>query len=363
MLIFDLLIAFGAFQAFFIAVIILAQGSTLPRKFFALFLVIEGITLVERLLVETDLIASAPHILGVSYPLSFVKPPILLLAAFAIVNSGFKLRKVHLLHFIPFLIFFLMNIPFYLQPAQSKIDTVMAFMEFVPTYNTFQFYLYFAFFLNIGAYIVATVVTLNRYRKHVKNNKLVNWYRWVLILYGITLIIGFVYFVIRPIGIIEIPFFNTISMLTMTFLVQSIAYSFFMQANVFNARNTISMESLEQMASDESRIRKLLEEEKVFLDDSLTLVAFAAKLDLSKKYVSDLFNQRLGNSFKDVINQYRVKEAQEIMQNETDNHTQLIAIGHESGFNNKVSFYRAFKRYTGKSPSEYFQSLATNRSN
>ena len=33
----------------------------------------------------------------------------------------------------------------------------------------------------------------------------------------------------------------------------------------------------------------------------------------------------------------------------------LIDIAYDSGFNNKVSFYRVFKEFEGQSPSEYLE--------
>lgn len=357
-LIFQILIAFGAFQALFISLILLTSGKkSLPRKFFALFLIIEGITLIERLLVETDLINTVPHLLGISYPISFVKPPILFLTALAIVGTNFRLRKKHVWHFIPFLIVLLMNVPFYFQNGAQKLAIVQEFMSFVPTYTSFEFYLYFSFYLNIGTYIALTISTLRRYQIHVKNNKLANWYLNVLWLYGIILLIGFVYFVIQPAGIVEIPFFNMVSMLTMTFLVQSVAYSFLVKSNIFNGGNASVVNNIEQQVSDQKLIKQKLEIEKVYLDDALSLTDFAKSLDMPQKYVSHLINQHFGNSFKDLVNHYRIEEAKHIMRKEAESEISLIDIAHEAGFNNKVSFYRVFKRYTGKSPSEYFDKI------
>ena len=45
------------------------------------------------------------------------------------------------------------------------------------------------------------------------------------------------------------------------------------------------------------------------------------------------------------------------MKREIDSSIQLIDIAYDSGFNNKVSFYRSFKRHTDQSPSAYFEAL------
>ncbi|NAS31707.1 helix-turn-helix domain-containing protein [Flavobacteriaceae bacterium R38] len=362
-LVFNIFIAFGAFQALFISFIILSQrNKSLPKVFFSLFLIIEGITLIERLLAESDLIYAVPHLLGISYPISFLKPPLLFLMTLAIVNTKFKLRKIHSLHLIPFFIILLFNIPFYFLNASQKLEFVQAFLTKEITYLSFDFFLSLSFFFHIGIYIMACVITLKRFKTHVKNNKLVNWNLSVLVLYSIFLITHFIYFVIQPSGILSIPQFNTISMLIMTFVIQSVAYSFITRSNIFNNKNTIDLSNVQKLVEDEKLIRNKLENEKVYLDDALNIDAFSKSLSLPKKYVSDLINQRFGYSFKDLINQYRVKEAKKIMEKEVHSKIQLIDIAFESGFNNKVSFYRAFKRYTDKSPSEYFNNLKNDAS-
>lgn len=357
MAIFHVLIAFGAFQALFLAIALMinAKGN-LAKKLFALFLLIEGFTLVERVLVESNLIESVPHILGISYPISFIKPPILLLMGMAILDQKFQLRKIHILHFIPFYLIFLLNLPFYWQPGASKLSLVKEFVNYSPNYSEFNFYLFLSFFLYIGIYVFQTIRNLRSYHVHIKNNKLSNWYLSVLYMYSASLLVSFIYFLLRPSGVLEVPLFNVISMLIMTFLVQSIAYSFMTKVSVFQHRSP-AINNVDQIVKDEKIIRQKFEVDKVFLDDGLSLDELASSLDFSKKYLSDLINQRFGNPFKDVLNRYRIEEAKMLMEREIDANPQLINIGLRSGFNNKVSFYRTFKKHTGKSPSAYLQAL------
>lgn len=361
-LIFNILIAFGAFQALFLAMVFLLQPKkTLPKKFFAFFLIIEGITLIERLLFETNLIEYVPHLLGISTPLNFIKPPILLFMAMAIANPKFSFKKIHSFHLTFFLLMLLMNIPLYMMNGADKIAFSRETMAAPPDYTNFNFYFSLTFFANIGAYLFVAMRVLYRYKEHVKNNQLADWYLRILILYTVALGLGLIYFVLRPAGL-EIPLFNTISMLSMTFLIQSIAYRFFMKSEILNQKSSTVGANIHQVIKDEKSIREKLEVEKVHLSDSLDLDSFARSLDLPKKYVSDLINQKFGKSFKALINEYRVEEAKAMMEKEKDLKVQLIDIGLESGFNNKVSFYRVFKQFTGKSPSEYLEDLRTSHS-
>ncbi len=358
MILFSVLIAFGACQALFISIIFLTQKSkSLPKSLFALFLIIEGLTLIERLLAETELINALPHLLGISYPLSFIKGPLLFLMAMAVVDNKFRLQKKHLLHAIPFLIVLISNLPFYFFSGEQKLEMVRSFLTKQPSYFSFDFLLSLSFFAYIGIYVAASMRTLYAYRRHVKNNKLANWQLRVLGLFCIFLGSHLLYFLLQPSGVLQIPQFNMISMLIMTFVIQSIAYGFFANSDMFSNNKSFDLNNLQQQQIDEQRIIDQFEKEKVYLEDTLNLADFALSLSLSKKYVSELINQRLGSSFKDLVSNYRVKEAQEIMQRDLDKSKKLIDIAFESGFNNKVTFYRSFKKYIGQSPSKYYNSL------
>lgn len=360
--IFHVLISFGAFQALFLALVFLLRpGKTLARTCFALFLLIEGFTLVERLLFETGLIEQVPHLLGISFPINFLKPPILLFMALAIANSKFKLRPVHSLHLIPFVLMIFMNLPLYGMPGEEKYAFVNQFMNYVPGYDDFQFYFNLSFFFNIGAYLVVAMYQLKKYRVHIPNDQLANWYYKTLLFYTGALALGMLYYLQKPAELIEIPLFNIISMLAMSFMIQSIAYRFFVSSNALNITKPPIKGTAADWSKDEQRILEKLEQEKVYLSDSLSLDEFAQSLDLPKKYVSELINLKFGKNFKSLLNHYRVEAAKNMMAHEAEDF-QLIDVGLESGFNNKVSFYRVFKQHTGQSPSEYMAGIRRHRS-
>jgi AraC-like DNA-binding protein len=68
-----------------------------------------------------------------------------------------------------------------------------------------------------------------------------------------------------------------------------------------------------------------------------------------------LINEHLIVNFLDFVNRYRVGEAQRLLQDEENDQYTLLAVAKEAGFNSKAPFNRAFKKYTGMSPSRYRQ--------
>lgn len=356
--IFQVLIAFGALQALFLAGILLSQRQQgWPKRFFALFLLIEGITLVERLLAETGLIESVPHLVGVSMPISFIKLPMLFLAVCALVNNRFHLRWVHAWHLSAFVLMLLMMMPVYFQSAEAKLAFVQEFVTRRLSYSQADFYISLSFFAYSAGYVWAIMRQLHRFRKHVRGNALVNFLWKVMVLFSVFLGSHFIYFVLEPSGLIYISTFSTISMLIMSFLIQSVAYSFIRGADPFTQKSNVDLERIEQFLGDEKQLLQALDEEKVYLNDGLSIDELAASLGWSKKQLSELINHRFGCTFTELINRYRVEEAKTIMEAKAATDLQLKEVAFDSGFNNKVSFYRTFKRHTGQAPSDYLAEL------
>ncbi|MEM7104947.1 MAG: helix-turn-helix domain-containing protein [Bacteroidota bacterium] len=351
------LIVYGICQAFFITIILLRSGNkTLFKKLFAVLLAVEGIILFERLLFETELIKSAPHLLGIAYPISFLKPPLMLFMALAATVKDFRLTLKMGWHFIPFVLILIMNLPFFGLSGAEKLESVQQFMDKIPSYQSFSFYFALSFFVYIGIYIFKSLKTLNTFRVQVVNNELVNWYRLVLMSYSVFLILHLAYFLIQPIGQFNFALVNQVSMLAMTFIIQSIAFKLIDQSTLFTTK-TPKLENIEQRNIHEDQIIQKLEKDKIYLDHDLTLEHFAKAVYLSPSYVSELINQKFGYSFKTLIKVYRLSEAKSLLENANGGKVKLIDIAYQAGFSNKVSFYRAFKEFEHVSPTEYLQNL------
>ncbi|WP_420317424.1 helix-turn-helix domain-containing protein [Ekhidna sp.] len=103
------------------------------------------------------------------------------------------------------------------------------------------------------------------------------------------------------------------------------------------------------------QLKKLIQEEKLYLRNGLRLKDLADKLDISNHQLSEILNQHMQTTFFDLINSYRVKEAKEKIKHE--NQYTLLHIAHKSGFNNKTSFVNAFKRFEGQTPSQFLKKM------
>ncbi len=104
----------------------------------------------------------------------------------------------------------------------------------------------------------------------------------------------------------------------------------------------------------EKRILCLLEEKKFFLADDSSLKAMAQVLDETPNRVSMIINSRFNRTYSDFINSYRIKWAIDRLTSEK-NKLSIEGLAYECGFGNRNSFYQAFKKETGTTPSEYMK--------
>jgi two-component system, response regulator YesN len=85
-------------------------------------------------------------------------------------------------------------------------------------------------------------------------------------------------------------------------------------------------------------------------DRTLRLDEVAKELYLTPQYLSSFFKRVVGVNFLDYVNNIRVYHAIKLLQ-ETDRKITHIAM--ECGFNNTATFNSIFKKFTGKTSSEY----------
>ena len=100
-------------------------------------------------------------------------------------------------------------------------------------------------------------------------------------------------------------------------------------------------------------LKKAVKENRYYQDPELSLNSLAAKLGLTTHELSRIINTVLKKSFNDFINEYRVADVVQKMQDPAYDHITILGIAYESGFNSQSSFSRIFKQVTGKTPLEY----------
>jgi AraC-like DNA-binding protein len=109
--------------------------------------------------------------------------------------------------------------------------------------------------------------------------------------------------------------------------------------------------------SAKAALLHLLEVEKIFRDETLTLPSLADKLKVSPHELSWLLNEEIRLSFPALISRYRVEDVKSRFSDLASNDISILQAALDAGFNTKASFNRAFKKSTGMTPSQFKKSL------
>jgi AraC-like DNA-binding protein len=106
------------------------------------------------------------------------------------------------------------------------------------------------------------------------------------------------------------------------------------------------------------RLRKAMEEEKLWLDPALNLSLLTKHTGIPSKTISAVLNQRMNKSFNEFINEYRINAIKARLIASTDKNLTIAGLAYECGFNSQPTFQRAFKSIQGESPSEFMSKKA-----
>jgi AraC-like DNA-binding protein len=95
----------------------------------------------------------------------------------------------------------------------------------------------------------------------------------------------------------------------------------------------------------------LMELEKMFADEDLSLKRLAYELSMTPHQLSQFLNEKLNSNFNTFVNRYRVDEAKKMLIEEPDR--SILSVCHGVGFNSKSVFYKAFMQSTGMTPFKF----------
>lgn len=103
-----------------------------------------------------------------------------------------------------------------------------------------------------------------------------------------------------------------------------------------------------------TRLRRLMEEERAYREEGLTIGALASRAGAPEYALRRLINGRLGyRNFNAYLNGWRLAEAKAALLDPAQADVPISTIALDAGFNSLGPFNRAFKAAEGKTPSEF----------
>ncbi|WP_075589804.1 helix-turn-helix domain-containing protein [Labilibacter marinus] len=124
---------------------------------------------------------------------------------------------------------------------------------------------------------------------------------------------------------------------------------------VFNKPAAENRKIEEVKLSDKDILLAHFEKDKPYLKPDLKMQDIVDSTGFTYKRISEILNVEFQKSFFDIINDYRMKAVIGLIHEGFHKQHTLPHLAEQAGFNSKTSFNRIFKKYTGKTPTEYIQ--------
>lgn len=102
-----------------------------------------------------------------------------------------------------------------------------------------------------------------------------------------------------------------------------------------------------------SRVARYFMEEKPYKKYDFSIIDLEQATEISRHHLSQIFSREIGHNFYNYVNKMRVEEVIFLMKQDSFKDYSLLRLAHEAGFNSKATFNRAFKQFTGETPSTY----------
>ena len=284
------------------------------------------------------------------------------------INRDFKFKTKHLLHYLPYFTYFLVNIVFFVQGRKavekfytSEITYWLSWLETLSIWASYVYYFYqslriykeyrswtetqfsdtesisfvwlrnFIYLIIVGEVFKFGWNITDRLLGDLPYEK--DWW-WHLLTVLIICYVG-------------IKGFAQYQPLRLAYSSKSLVQQEIIAENEGKPQSTLKENEYESM---KPKIENIMQESKLYLEPELSLSDLAMKLKTNSSVLSAAINTNFGKNFNDFVNEYRVEEfKKQVKLPENQNYT-LLAVAFDCGFNSKATFNRAFKKFTGQAP-------------
>ena len=364
------IILLGVVQGILLSVTGLAQKQ-LTARMKGLIFICFTLILTEIFLNRTGYMYYVIRLVDFSEPVQFAVPPLIYFGVLSLDPSA-RIRKWKL-HFIPFILYFLYFIPYYLAPVTYKQESYYSIhhLNDLRSLSDYDFYFKWgklrmfqmqAFYLQSTVYLILSFQQLFRLKTRSGSHPFPDAAekRWwmvfsILISLLIIVVVAVKILFIKDLGDHIIAFFITLTLYlsTVAELVKpSLTKIDFRDDKQQTASAGISEEKKLEITQ---RLSENMQQNKLYKDPLISLPKLAKQIGEPAYIVSRVINEKFGSSFYDWLAGYRVEEAKRLLTDPSAKQYTIEQIAEEVGYNSKSAFNKAFKKFTGKTPSEYRQ--------
>lgn len=339
---------------------------------------------------------NSPFMLAIFYghfsPFMLLAGPLLYFYVRGIIRDSYVLTPQDYLHFIPAIIVFIGNIPYYFTPFDVKIEnakkilTDMDQLKYIGV--NFIFPISVNYIMRVTSLMIYTLYSYYKVwkykpkvKKSIPTQQYLLTYRW-LNMFFIALIILLIAFGLITADFIQKTPKETFGALNLVhtlggimFLILSASLLIFPQIlygfPVYQSSNEKIIRKTEankpilpEIDEDEEdnpfidlrdQISDYLASEKPYLNPEFSIGDLATAMKVPQHHISYCLRVLYKQSFPKLKTSLRIEYAKQLMQSEEAIHLSLEGIGQMAGFSSRSSFYSAFQAEVGCSPGEFLE--------
>lgn len=347
------------------------KDNSLPNKILALILINPGINFLSNIVVLSGYFSSFPYFYFFAQTTCFLFAP--LVYSYVCLFTGSRIKFKNPLFIITafcMLLVVYFGVEFSLLAAPRQSEYLNGILN--EPYPDQMVLANGLFIVMQQIYFTVGAIKTYRYKKRINqllsNFEKTRWqyiYRfiviiWILNLVTITLYLSLpmiqVEYIYLPLVLTAIYFYILVYSFNQNSVFSKSDFKEFLVTNNFSNHARILQASKVQpdhdMETDKIFLLGYLSENEPFTNPDLSLELLAKAMQLSVSRLSCIINRGLNKNFYDLINEKRIEKSKKLLRQMAEENT-IEYIAYESGFNSRASFYRAFKKHTGITPTQF----------
>lgn len=335
----------------------------------SLFVLLGSLFILHVCIFITNVMFRVPHSAFFTVTFNFLYGPLLYFYVKRITRN-YKFKVKDLIHLAPFAFFLIYFSKYYILSGDEKLHILLNREE------TFDPILNYLVVLKVISLLFYGVLVYKICAKDVgdKSNSeiIMKWKRNIAIL-NLAYVFSHIFYVAIIVFLVSVNFLIHPQLISMSIFILFVGYTAYVQPDVFNRHypnytnglfyNKYKKSGLTDGLSHElkEQLLRLLEEEKIYKINNINLEMLSERLETNRHSASQVINEHFNMNFFNLINKFRIQEALEIFKNNNNDSLNIIDVAYDVGYNNKVTFNKAFKEVTGVTPSKFINNINENK--
>lgn len=302
-------------------------------------------------IIEDKEFLGIPHLLFTHFPFGLSLGPLAYFFILSLTENKNKIERWEWLHFLPAFISIIITMPLVLQSPETKITILQNFLA--GDYIFFR-YIVIAIITIFAIYVSISIkkIWINIHTENPSHQKilaiLITLLTWIFLVF------------LKAFSIITLSF--TIFRISNILLIINIIFVYFVfqryptlflygtMSESKKQKNKSYLEKIDTI-NLERELNLLMNEEKFYCDEDLTLKRLSAAVEITPHQLSEFLNNHYSKNFNTYINTFRIEESKKLLLQNIRRNT--LSIAYAVGFNSYSAFYTAFKNETKLSPADF----------